>query len=94
MLGLGCERLAEESEMWALVEESLAKANIAEEAIACVASIALKAAEALAGDVQRFTPEQRSRLAQLDQVIERHPHRSRHKPASQRSLGRCAEVTR
>jgi len=45
VLGLGCERLAEESELWALVEESLAKANIAEEAVACVASIALKAAE-------------------------------------------------
>jgi cobalt-precorrin 5A hydrolase/precorrin-3B C17-methyltransferase len=45
VLGLGCERLAEESEMWTLAEESLAKANIAEEAVACVASIALKAAE-------------------------------------------------
>ncbi len=45
VLGLGCERLAEESEVWALVEESLAKTNIAPEAVACVASIALKAAE-------------------------------------------------
>lgn len=45
VLGLGCERLAEESEVWALVEESLAKANVAEEAVACIASIALKAAE-------------------------------------------------
>lgn len=45
VLGLGCERLAEESEVWALVEASLAKANVAKEAIACVTSIALKAAE-------------------------------------------------
>ncbi|WP_119300468.1 precorrin-3B C(17)-methyltransferase [Dongia deserti] len=45
VLGVGCERLAEESEVWDLVERSLAKANIAREAIACVTSIALKAAE-------------------------------------------------
>lgn len=45
VLGLGCERLADEGEVWTLVEESLAKANIAPEAVACVASIALKAAE-------------------------------------------------
>ena len=45
VLGIGCERLAEEEEVWALAEESLAKANIAPEAVACVASIALKAAE-------------------------------------------------
>jgi cobalt-precorrin 5A hydrolase/precorrin-3B C17-methyltransferase len=45
VLGLGCERLADEAEVWALVEESLTKANIAREAVACVASIALKAAE-------------------------------------------------
>jgi cobalt-precorrin 5A hydrolase / precorrin-3B C17-methyltransferase len=45
VLGLGCERLAEEAEVRRLVEDSLAKANIAKEAIACVASIALKAAE-------------------------------------------------
>jgi len=45
VLGVGCERLAGEAEVWALVEDSLAKANIAKEAVACVASIALKAAE-------------------------------------------------
>jgi cobalt-precorrin 5A hydrolase / cobalt-factor III methyltransferase / precorrin-3B C17-methyltransferase len=45
VLGLGCERLAGEMDIWTLVEESLAKANIAQEAVACVASIALKAAE-------------------------------------------------
>ena len=45
VLGLGCERLAEESEVWMLAEEALANANVAKEAVACVASIALKAAE-------------------------------------------------
>jgi cobalt-precorrin 5A hydrolase/precorrin-3B C17-methyltransferase len=45
VLGIGCERLAAEDEVWTLVQESLAKANIAKEAIACVASVALKAAE-------------------------------------------------
>jgi cobalt-precorrin 5A hydrolase/precorrin-3B C17-methyltransferase len=45
VLGLGCERLAEESEVWALAVDSLAKSNIAKEAVACIASIALKAAE-------------------------------------------------
>lgn len=44
-LGIGCERLAEASEVWSLVEQSLAEANVAAEAIACVGSIALKAAE-------------------------------------------------
>lgn len=53
VLGLGCERLADESEVWALVEDSLAKANIAEEAVACVASIALKAAEPAIHEVAR-----------------------------------------
>jgi cobalt-precorrin 5A hydrolase/precorrin-3B C17-methyltransferase len=45
VIGIGCERLAEEDEVWSLVEGSLARANIAKEAVACVASIALKAAE-------------------------------------------------
>jgi cobalt-precorrin 5A hydrolase/precorrin-3B C17-methyltransferase len=45
VLGIGCERLADEEEIWHLVEDSLTEANIAVEAIACVASIALKAAE-------------------------------------------------
>lgn len=44
-LGLGCERLAEAAEVAQLVESALAEANIAREAIACVTSIALKAAE-------------------------------------------------
>jgi cobalt-precorrin 5A hydrolase/precorrin-3B C17-methyltransferase len=45
VVGLGCERLADEAELWALVGDSLAKANVATDAVACVASIALKAAE-------------------------------------------------
>lgn len=44
-LGLGCERLAEAAEVAQLVESALAEANVAREAIACVTSIALKAAE-------------------------------------------------
>jgi cobalt-precorrin 5A hydrolase/precorrin-3B C17-methyltransferase len=53
MLGLGCERLADEDEVWVLAEESLAKANIAPEAVACVASITLKAAEPAVHGVAR-----------------------------------------
>ncbi|HEX6118972.1 MAG TPA: precorrin-3B C(17)-methyltransferase [Dongiaceae bacterium] len=45
VLGIGCERLAEAAEVWSLVEDSLGRAKIAKEAVACVASIALKAAE-------------------------------------------------
>jgi cobalt-precorrin 5A hydrolase/precorrin-3B C17-methyltransferase len=45
VLGLGCERLAEEDEVWTLVEGSLNQANVAKEAVASIASIALKAAE-------------------------------------------------
>jgi cobalt-precorrin 5A hydrolase/precorrin-3B C17-methyltransferase len=54
VLGIGCERLADESEVWALVEESLAKANVAVEAVACVTSIALKAAEPAIHGVARL----------------------------------------
>jgi cobalt-precorrin 5A hydrolase/precorrin-3B C17-methyltransferase len=53
VLGLGCERLAEDSEVWALAEDALATANIAPEAVACVASIALKAAEPAIHSVAR-----------------------------------------
>lgn len=45
VLGIGCERLAEEDEVWSLVEDSLHKTNVTPGAVACVASIALKAAE-------------------------------------------------
>ncbi len=45
VLGLGCARGCDTDEMWALVQESLQTANIAPEAIACVASLDLKADE-------------------------------------------------
>jgi cobalt-precorrin 5A hydrolase/precorrin-3B C17-methyltransferase len=55
VLGLGCERLADHEEVWTLVEDSLAQANVAKEAVACVASIALKAAEpAIHGAARRL----------------------------------------
>jgi len=44
-LGLGCARGCDVNEMWALVQGSLTAANIAPEAIACVASLDLKADE-------------------------------------------------
>ena len=44
-LGIGCERLAEAAEVARLVDAALAEANVAREAVACVASIALKAIE-------------------------------------------------
>jgi len=44
-LGLGCARGCDVGEMWALVQDSLKAANIAPEAIACVASLDLKADE-------------------------------------------------
>ncbi|HIP23796.1 MAG TPA: precorrin-3B C(17)-methyltransferase, partial [Rhodobacteraceae bacterium] len=44
-LGLGCARGCDKDEMWDLVQESLKAANIAPEAIACVASLDLKADE-------------------------------------------------
>ncbi len=44
-LGIGCERMAPEADVAQLVGAALAEANIAREAVACVTSIALKAAE-------------------------------------------------
>ena len=44
-LGVGCERLAPADELIALAEESLAAAGLSALSVACVASIALKAAE-------------------------------------------------
>ncbi|KJZ18891.1 precorrin-3B C(17)-methyltransferase [Loktanella sp. S4079] len=44
-LGLGCARNADPEEMWAHVQQSLCAANLAAGAIACVASIDLKADE-------------------------------------------------
>src|SRR5690242_2020148 len=73
VLGLGCERLAEEAEVQALVEDTLAKANIAHEAIACVASIALKAAEpAIHGVARRLgVPARFFDAARLEQETPR-----------------------
>jgi cobalt-precorrin 5A hydrolase/precorrin-3B C17-methyltransferase len=45
VLGIGCERLAEAEEVSALARRCLAEANLAPQSVACVASIALKAAE-------------------------------------------------
>jgi cobalt-precorrin 5A hydrolase/precorrin-3B C17-methyltransferase len=45
VLGIGCERLTEADEVSALARRCLAEANLAPQALACVASIALKAAE-------------------------------------------------
>ena len=44
-LGLGCARNADPEELWALVQEVLAEAGVAPGAVACVASIDLKADE-------------------------------------------------
>lgn len=44
-IGLGCERKADESEIWTLVEAALAEAKVAPELVACIASIASKAGE-------------------------------------------------
>ena len=44
-LGVGCARNADPEELWTLVQDTLAEANIAPGAIACVASIDLKADE-------------------------------------------------
>jgi cobalt-precorrin 5A hydrolase/precorrin-3B C17-methyltransferase len=45
VLGIGCERLAAPDEVGALARRCLMEANLAEQSVACVASIALKAAE-------------------------------------------------
>ncbi len=45
VLGVGCERLAPADELIALAEQSLAVAGLSPRSVACVASIALKAAE-------------------------------------------------
>jgi cobalt-precorrin 5A hydrolase / precorrin-3B C17-methyltransferase len=45
VLGIGCERLTAPEEVIALARRCLAEANLAEQSVACVTSIALKAAE-------------------------------------------------
>jgi cobalt-precorrin 5A hydrolase/precorrin-3B C17-methyltransferase len=52
-LGLGCARNADAQEMWDLVSQTLAEAGIAPGAIACVASIDLKADEPAMNAVAR-----------------------------------------
>jgi len=73
VVGIGCERLADEDEVWQLVEKSLTEANIAEEAVACVASIALKAAEpAIHGVARRLgVPARFLDAARLEQETPR-----------------------
>lgn len=39
-IGLGCERNADEAEIWTLVETALAEAKVAAADVACIASIA------------------------------------------------------
>ncbi|MDX1781523.1 MAG: cobalamin biosynthesis protein, partial [Thalassovita sp.] len=53
VLGLGCARNADPDEMWALVTKVLAEAGIAPGAVACVASIDLKADEPAMNEVAR-----------------------------------------
>lgn len=54
-IGLGCERNADEAEIWTLVEAALAEAKIAPETVGCIASIASKSDEpALHGIARRL----------------------------------------
>ncbi len=54
-IGLGCERNADEAEIWALIETALGEAKVAPEAVACIASIASKSEEsALHGIARRL----------------------------------------
>lgn len=53
-LGLGCARNADPEEMWQLVSDTLRDADIAPGAVACVASIDLKADEPAMNEVARL----------------------------------------
>ncbi|SHL62510.1 cobalt-precorrin 5A hydrolase / precorrin-3B C17-methyltransferase [Roseovarius marisflavi] len=80
-LGLGCARGCDTEEMWALVSDTLTEAGIAPGAVACVASIDLKADEGAMNEVARrlgvpfrlFTAaeleEQAARLANPSEVV-------------------------
>lgn len=72
-LGIGCERLADEAEARRLVESALADGNISQEAVACVTSIALKAAEpAILGVARRLgVPARFFDAARLEQETPR-----------------------
>jgi len=52
-IGLGCERNADEAEIWTLIEAALAEANVAPEAVACIASLVSKAEEAALHGIAR-----------------------------------------
>ncbi len=80
-LGLGCARNADPADMWAHVEDTLHKAQIAPGAISCVATIDLKADEPailqaatrLGVPLRLFTPEELAteapRLANPSEVV-------------------------
>jgi cobalt-precorrin 5A hydrolase/precorrin-3B C17-methyltransferase len=72
-IGLGCERNADEAEIWALIEAALAEAKVAPEAVACIASIASKAEEpALHGIARRLgVPLRFFEAARLEQEMPR-----------------------
>ncbi|MEQ8896105.1 MAG: precorrin-3B C(17)-methyltransferase [Roseovarius sp.] len=53
VLGVGCARNADPEELWGLVQETLAEAGIAPGAVACVATIDLKADEPAMNEVAR-----------------------------------------
>lgn len=67
-IGIGCERKADEVEIWTLVQAALAEAKVAPDAVACVASIASKAEEpALHGIARRLgVPLQLFEAARLE----------------------------
>lgn len=52
-IGLGCERNADEAEIWTLVETALAEAKVAAADVACIASIASKSEEAALHTIAR-----------------------------------------
>lgn len=72
-IGLGCDRNADEAEIWTLIEAALAEANVPPEAVACIASIASKADEpALHGIARRFgVPLRFFEAARLEQETPR-----------------------
>jgi cobalt-precorrin 5A hydrolase/precorrin-3B C17-methyltransferase len=53
VIGLGCERNADEAEIWTLVEAALAEAKVAAADVACIASIASKSDEAALHSIAR-----------------------------------------
>lgn len=72
-IGLGCERNADEAEIWTLIEAALAEAKVAPEAVACIASITSKLKEpALHGIARRLgVPLRFFEAARLEQEMPR-----------------------